>query len=301
MVPMVPMVPMIMSHWFDLVCLHGGSTFTKEATLFGRPTCDQQNNEAKTDFLWKLCTKSWQYVPQRTSSTRLGYPWVLAINCQAQKHAIKVLKSKTKVVSRSLGKVGRYRSNSENTDIFLGFGGSIRNLCNLQLSYTSIIYTRLGYMHYCIYIYIIIYIIYYIYTESWTWSPMLTQLHASVLPPAQPWTCKHCRTKRALAHPTYSYWFIPIFPFRTQWGLQIFKMFHNMFQKMFHNMFHKMFHKMFHNVEVPGQVASQCCEDFSIECGSNGSNKLSWVRFKQVAASSWLPSTSGWAVPINPS
>ena len=92
-----------------------------------------------------------------------------------------------------------------------------------------------------------------------------------------------------------------IFPFRTQWGLQIFKMFHNMFQKMFHNMFHKMFHKMFHNVEVPGQVASQCCEDFSIECGSNGSNKLSWVRFKQVAASSWLPSTSGWAVPINPS
>ena len=71
---------------------------------------------------------------------------------ESQKHAIKVLKSKTKVVSRALGKVGRYRSNSENTDIFLGFGGSIRNLCNLQLSYTSIIYTRLGYMHYCIYI-----------------------------------------------------------------------------------------------------------------------------------------------------
>ena len=89
---MVPMVPMIMSHWFDLVCLHGGSTFTKQATLFGRPTCDQQNNEAKTDFVWKLCTKSWQYVPQRMSSTRLGYPWVLAINCQD-------------------------RSNSENTDM----------------------------------------------------------------------------------------------------------------------------------------------------------------------------------------
>lgn len=55
-----------------------------------------------------------------------------------------------------------------------------------------------------------IYIYYYIYTESWTWSPMLPQLHASVLPPAQPWTCKHCHTKRALAHPTYSYWFILI-------------------------------------------------------------------------------------------
>ena len=81
---MVPMVPMIMSHWLDLVCLHGGSTFTKQAILFGRPTSDQKNNEAKTDFLWKLCTKSWQYVPQRMSSTRLGYPWVLAINCQAQ-------------------------------------------------------------------------------------------------------------------------------------------------------------------------------------------------------------------------
>jgi hypothetical protein len=48
---MVPMVPMIMSHWLDLVCLHGGSTFTKQAILFGRPTSDQQNNEAKTDFL----------------------------------------------------------------------------------------------------------------------------------------------------------------------------------------------------------------------------------------------------------
>ena len=210
------------------------------------------------------------------------------------KHAIKVLKSKTKVVSRSLGKVGRYRSNSENTDIFLGFGGSIRNLCNLQ-SYTSIIYTRLGYMHYCIYIYNYIYIFTY-YTLGLGLDPpccpncthpfshLLSHGLVSTVVPRGPWHIQHIHTD--------SYLFL----FRTQWGLQIFKMCHSMSQHVSQNV---------------SQDVSQCrgswANRFSVLWGFVHRvwlQPVQQIELSQVQAgcSKFVaPLNFGWAVPINPS